>query len=130
MTVRYEIDASNGLVTTTLTGAVGMSECVAHHRRLAADPAFDPAFRELIDGSAVERVSLLSPDLFSLSVSCPYGSAAYRAICTGDNMTHYAIARMFQALAGDKHGEIAVFKTHGEALAWLEDKAPRLRRQA
>jgi hypothetical protein len=126
----YEIDPHRKLVVTTLSGTLSFDESVAHHRKLGADPAFDPSFRELMDGSGVKRVALLSPAIFSLSISCPFNSAACRAIYAGDNSTNYAIARMFQALAGDKHGEIAVFKSRDEALAWLKDKPPRLRRQA
>ena len=123
MGVRYEIDPEHRLVTTTLSGTLSFDDCVAHHHALAADPTFDPSYHELIDGSGVEKVTLISSAVFSLTMSCPYGPHARRAISTGDKKINFALARMFQSLSGGKLGEIEVFKCRQEALRWLEADA-------
>lgn len=122
MPISYDIDSERGLVITRLSGTVSFDECAEHHCKLSADPAFDPAFRELLDGGAVERVALISTAIFSLSNSCPYESSARRAIYAGNKRVHFGLARMFQALASGKHGEIEVFRDRDEALQWLEGK--------
>jgi len=123
LAISYEIDADKGLVITTISGTLSFDECTAHHRKLRDDPAFDPSFNELIDGSDAKRVELFSSAVFSLSNTCPYSASAYRAICAGDKRVHFGIARMFQAFATGKHGSIEVFKSREEALAWLQSHA-------
>lgn len=119
MTAEYTIDRQQCIVFTTLSGALKLDECLAHHQKLANSSDFNPALRELIDGSAVESISLNPKALLSLSKSCPFGSYARRAIYTSDTPLHYYIARMFQAFSGGKHGEIKVFKDKAKALSWL-----------
>ena len=122
MPITYAIDPEKGIVTTTITGVLSFDECTEHHRRLGADPAFDPSYGELMDGGGVERVALLSTAVFSLSNTCPYGPTAIRAIFAGNKRLHFGIARMFQSLASGRHGTIEVFNDREEALQWLESK--------
>ncbi|MDX8402909.1 MAG: hypothetical protein R8K54_00690 [Mariprofundaceae bacterium] len=119
MAISYSIDKQRGIVFTMLSEVLDFEECVAHHFKLGADADFDPSYCELIDGSLLKSVSLASKAIFSLSKTCPYGTNARRAIYASDNTFHYGLARMFQIVAGEKHGEIMVFKDRDKALAWL-----------
>ncbi|GAV20399.1 hypothetical protein MMIC_P1364 [Mariprofundus micogutta] len=119
MAIDYSIDTQRNLVITTLSGVLNFEECVAHHIKLGSDKDFDPSGCELIDGSALKSVALASTSIFSLSKTCPFGSSARRAIYASDNTFHYGLARMFQMVTGEKHGEIMVFKDRDEAVAWL-----------
>jgi len=123
MAVSYRIDPLRHLVITTLTDTLSFDECAEHHRRLASDPAFRPNFHELIDGSAVTRVSFGSAAIFSLAMGCPYGPEARRAIYCGNSLTNFGVARMFQTLAHGMHGNIQVFRSVASARAWLDDDA-------
>lgn len=124
MPTEYVIDKAQKTVFTTLYGTLTLKEGVEHHHRLASDPDFDISYNELIDGGALEKVGLNTSGIFSLSQSCPFGPTARRAIYSTDRQLYYGFARMFQTLAGGKHGEIEVFKERDEALQWLGVEMP------
>lgn len=117
--VEYTINKQQCIVFTTLSGTLNFDECLLHHQKLADDPDFKPALRELIDGGAVDHVSIFSNAIFNLSKSCPFGIHARRAIFSSGKLMHYNLAKMFQAFAGEQHGEIRVFKDRKEAFFWL-----------
>jgi len=122
--IRYTIDNKQKAVFTRLYGTLTLQECIDHHRRLEADPDFDSAYCELIDGGDVENIGLNSAGIFELSSSCPFDPPARRAIYTTERSLHFGIARMFQALAGGKRGDIQVFRELDKAIAWLGVEPP------
>jgi len=124
MPISYTIDNSQRAVFTKLSGTLTLKECIDHHRRLRTDPDFDPSYCELIDGGEVERVGLNSSGIFDLASSCPFAPPARRAIYTSAKSLHFGIARMFQALAGGKRGDIQVFRELDKAIAWLGVEPP------
>lgn len=124
MAVKYFIDKEQKVVFTSLSGNLTLMDSIAHHHRLGADPDFDPTFKELIDGKAVETVSLNITGIVDLSRSCPFQPESRRAIYSTDKQLYYGLARMFQTLAGGKHGDIRVFKKLDEALDWLGVSKP------
>lgn len=124
MPIRYVIDKERRTVFTTLYGTLTLKEGLDHHYRLGVDPDFDPSFNELMDGGTLESISLNSSGIFELSGSCPFGPESKRAMYSTDRKLYYGLARMFQTLAGGRHGDIKVFKQLDEALDWLGVSKP------
>lgn len=120
MTVRYFIDKQQKTVFTTLSDTLTMTESVEHHHKLGADPDFDPAYKELMDMSELDNISLNISGIASLAKSCPFRPESNRAIYSTNKNLYFGLARMFQALTGGNHGDIRVFRKLDEALEWLE----------
>lgn len=124
MTVRYFIDKQQKTVFTTLSDTLTLTESVEHHLRLGADPDYDPTYKEMMDMSELDSISLNISGIADLAQSCPFGSESNRAIYSTDKSLYFGLARMFQALAGGRHGNIRVFKRYDEALDWLGISKP------
>jgi len=127
--IRYVIDKGQKTVFTSLYGTLTAKEAAEHHHRLGDDPDFDPTYKELIDGEAVDTVTLNIAGIVDLSRSCPFLAEAKRAIYSTDKQLYYGLARMFQTLAGGVHGDIRVFKKLDEATDWLGVTKPCSRQE-
>lgn len=124
MTVRYFIDKQQKTVFTTLSDTLTVTESVEHHRRLGADPDFDPTYKELMDMAGLNNISFNISGMTDLAQSCPFRPESNRAIYSTNKNLYFGLARMFQALAGGTHGDIRVFKKLDEALEWLKVTEP------
>ena len=118
MPFRYEIDRARRLVLSTATGTVTDEDLHTHMRRLAADPNFDPTYRQLVDLRDVSNVDVTSGGLRALGSSNPWKEPTRRAVvCERDVV--FGLARMYQLLTDDDPHEVQVFREISEALDWL-----------
>ena len=118
MAATYEIDATRGLVRTTLAGRVTDDDLAEHQRRLAADPAFSAQMHQLVETAAVAEIAVTGEGIRRVAQANLFGPASRRATVAAQD-SHYGMARMFQLLRDAGPEEIAVFRTPHEAHAWL-----------
>jgi hypothetical protein len=118
MPFRYEIDRARRVVLSTAMGTVTDEELQTHMRGLAADPNFDPTYRQLVDLRDVSKVDVTSGGLRALGRSNPWKAPTRRAVvCERDVV--FGLARMYELLTGDDPHEVRVFREISEALDWL-----------
>ena len=120
MPCRYTIDKDKGLVITTAWDRLTFPEAKAHQDQLAADPAFNPQFNQLIDAIEVTHLEISADQAKTLASRVIYSVESRRAF-VATNPTVFGIARLMGA-----HDEIAraadranVFSTRRAALRWL-----------
>jgi hypothetical protein len=87
-------------------------------RRLAADPDFDPAYRQLVDLRGISKVDVTGAGLRSLGRANPWNEPTRRAIVCGLDVV-FGMARMYQLLTDEDPHEVRVFREISEALDWL-----------
>jgi hypothetical protein len=127
MPYELHIDHDLGLVSARFSGEVTEAEGIAYINEPVWTGGEAPGYSELIDVTAVQ---LFSPQL---TKSLPqFADVAARMDASGDlggNLLIVAaddflfgVARMYQALRElhpSTHRKVGVFRTRGEALAWL-----------
>ncbi len=119
MPITYRIDTDALLVRTTATGVVVDADLRAHEDSLAADPAFEPAMAQLVDGRTIERLEVSAAGIRQFVAHegrlAPRFANHRVAILASENMV-YGMARMYQMLSDLNVG---VFRTTVEALKFL-----------
>jgi len=115
--VDYVIDRSRRLVLTRGVDPLDVETVKATLKRLAADEAFDPAFDHLADYSQAAPGSVEAEGIRALSRVEVFSPSARRAVVVQPGFA-YGIARMYESLKYGQ-GNVAVFTTRDEALAWL-----------
>ena len=120
MPITYQIDPDAHLVRTTATGVVVDADLQAHEDQLAADPAFEPALAQLVDGRHIERLAVSAEGIQQFVTHEGRHAerfANHRVAILADENVVYGMARMYQTLSGLNVG---VFRTLHEAMAFLE----------
>lgn len=118
MSIRYHIDADDGVVFSTAAGRLEIGEVLAYMERLRSDPAFSPAYRQLFDFRAVTEVALDSSDLAKIAERNVFGAGTRRAFVASQDVV-YGLARMFQVYVETPSQELRVFREIDEARRWL-----------
>jgi hypothetical protein len=120
----YKIDRAHKLVLSTASGVFTLADALAHQDQLLADPAFDPAFSQLLDYTHVTKTELSTEDIRTLAVRSIFWSSSRRAILVSRDL-EFGFARMFEMLR-ESEGEkgIRVFRNLDEALEWILDASP------
>ena len=118
MPLAYRIDPSRAIVLSRAWGPLPDADVHAFYARLRSDPAFDPAFRHLVDLCEVPRVTASADALGRMARASPFAPGARRAVVVAADLAH-GLARMFAAYAELTGGEVAVFRDFGEAEQWL-----------
>jgi len=116
--VSYEIDKPRGLVITTASGFLTVSNILAHQRKLLADPNFDPTCSQLVDCSAVTGIDLSPEDVRAITAATIFSAHSRRAVVVATD-EQFGFARMFKMMR-EAQGEygIRVFRDRAEALGW------------
>jgi len=116
----YAIHPTHHRINVHVGAETSGSELLEGMETLLADPAFDPAFGILIDLRELVRAPSV-PELAELATfvrSRATSPDARRAIVTSSPV-FYQIARLFTRLARDAATRYQVFRSTGDAEAWL-----------
>jgi hypothetical protein len=115
----YALEPAQRLVRSRAWGILTDAESLEHYRRIAADPAFQPSFRQLCDLRGVTQIEAASKTLRDLASSSIFAPDARRAFVAQTD-EHFGLARMLQAFCESEGAEVGVFRTLAEAEAWLQ----------
>ena len=115
---RIEIDAHQGLVTTTYFGVVTTDCIVSATREYLEHPDFDAGFRALVDLTAVTRAEMHTDDVTKVGLESPYAPGSWLALVASDDVT-YGLARAFEMTVESRGRMVRVFRDRAEADAWL-----------
>jgi hypothetical protein len=114
----YRIDKARGIVLTRYEGRLSDHDVLGLQRRLAADPEFVPALRQLIDMREIEELEITSEGIQRLAQGNPFGTGSRRAgVASKDDV--YGVARMFEMMRQEKGDELRIFRSLDDALDWL-----------
>jgi hypothetical protein len=103
------------VIFSTCRETITDSDVQNYMEMLAQDIAFSPAYSHLIDCSEVTSFDVSSALVRSAAGKKLFSSRAKCAIVAPQDYI-FGMARMFQM---QQHGELEVFRTLMEALAWL-----------
>jgi hypothetical protein len=118
LSISYEIDHSQRLVTSRLSGVVTNDEVRDHNERLRTDPEFDPGYRQLIDLSGITEVRVTTPTVTSAAQDQYFAPGSRRAFFAPSDVT-FGLARMFALYAESGGQTIEVFRDRRQAEEWL-----------
>ncbi|MCZ7645838.1 MAG: hypothetical protein M5U26_11225 [Planctomycetota bacterium] len=124
MPIRFEVDAGRKLVRATAHGVLTGAEIFEYQRTVWARPEV-AGFNELVDMTGVTSVEQPTPGktdhLAGLSAEMDAGGPSRFAIVASQDL-YYGLGRMYGAYREARQGslkEVRVFRSRGEALAWL-----------
>lgn len=118
MPVDFTIGPPQGFVHTRFTGEVTDADLRAHQARLAKHPDFDPAGRQIIDLTDVDRMLVSASAVQALVERDPWTAAA-RRVSVAETELAYGLARMHAALLSSRGQDVRVFRRMDEARAFL-----------
>lgn len=114
----YRIDPDLQIVWSRAWGVLGEDESAEHYRLLAADPAFQPSFKQMCDLRSVDRMDISTAAIRALARTSVFDPGSRRAFLAPSD-AHYGLSRMLQAFSELEGSVIGVFRTAAEAAAWL-----------
>jgi hypothetical protein len=97
-------------------------DLLEHYTALAADPAFDPGFSQLVDLRDVERVEIERPYIRRHALERLFGGMQRALVVSSDG--HYELARIYGAFAQYASQNVRVFRDMHDAEQWLGIEAP------
>ena len=118
MPASYTIDHADRVVRTDSWGILTDSEILDLYARLAADPEFDPAYKQLCDLHKVAQIAASSETLRELANASIFDKGTRRAIVVANDLD-YGLARMFQTYCDLAGVAIEIFREREAAVAWL-----------
>ncbi len=119
MPVTYHIESDTGMVFTRGEGMVTSAELLEHQRRLAADPAFEPGYRQLSDYSAVTHTDASWGVIHELARNTPFHPESRRALVAPMDLV-FGLARIFETFS-EERSNVRVFRNREEATAWRDE---------
>jgi hypothetical protein len=128
MPCSYVIDREKRLVISSAWDRVTFAEVIHHQDQLKADPAFNPAFDQLVDASAVTGVDASVEEVKKAANRRIFSSGARRAfVATKPEV--FGVGRLLGAHLGMGRApqQVGVFYDMPSALKWLglnEDPRP------
>jgi hypothetical protein len=116
----YLIDPENRVVRCRAWGVLTHPEAVTTREQFTNDPAFSADFSQIYDLNEVERIDMTGDQIRSLAGFSSFAPHTRRAAVASQTAI-YGAMRMFaiQHQAGGGNTQINVFKSIGEAEAWL-----------
>ena len=127
MPVTYQIDKANRIIRTKCSGLVTIEEVLDHFRELERDPEcpdYVDVLLDLSEESTVPTKNNLQEMILEISRirgRVQFGTCAVVA-CTD---ALFGMLRMFEVFAEQYFRETRVFRSAGEAEAWLASRRPR-----
>jgi hypothetical protein len=122
MPVSYRIDNERRLILTSAEGCVTFAEVQTHQDQLLSDPAYDPSFDQLIDGTAATEFALSADEARQVAKRQLVSKQSRRALVA----TEAAIFGMGRLMAAYQEiyglSNVEVFYKLEEALEWLNIK--------
>lgn len=119
----HRIHPERHLVVLTYVGALKPSDIFLMQAKLRADPAFDPTFAVLFDGTRADLSTFDAAAVRRMAHNSPFAAGAPRAFMVSPGL-HYGLVRIYQAftdMAG--RGEaVAIFEDLSAAMDWIFDR--------
>jgi len=121
MPVTYTIDTQERVIRTRCIGSVTFAEVVEHFRALERDPECAGGLDVLLDLSEVNslpdasQIRAVALELKKIEKNIKFGACAI--VAARDAL--FGMLRMFEVMAQDYFRVIRVFRSTGEAQAWL-----------
>lgn len=131
MPADYSLDLPHRLVRSRAWGSLTDTESHLHYVKLAADPAFEPSFRQLCDLSEVTAIEASPDTLRTLARLAVFAPGTRRAFVANED-EHFGLARMLQMFCEIEGTEVGVFRNIRAAEDWLglPTTAPPLQAQS
>jgi hypothetical protein len=124
MTIRVELLEAERLRVVSLEGSLSDPDLYEAFSALWLAPDYDPGLDELVDLTGVTGVGVTAAGLRRLadtSEALHRGTPAVRvAIVAPDNLL-YGLSRMYEGFASASPSEHRVFRSFGDARAWLKE---------
>jgi hypothetical protein len=126
MPVTYQIDKANKIIRTRCTGLVTIEEVIEHFRALERDPDCPDHLDVLLDchdeTSVPKTVNLeaVTREISRIRGRVQFGSCAI--VASTDAL--FGMLRMFEVFTDQLFRKSYVFRTVGEAEAWLASQHP------
>jgi hypothetical protein len=124
--VGYTIDNERRLVITTGSGRVTFAEVKAQYDQILSDPAFDPEFNQLIDGTAITTLDLSVDEVRTIVQRKVFSPVSRRAL-VATLPAVFGTLRMagtYHEVANASPAEICVFHDIPSASKWLASTDP------
>ena len=124
MSVTYRYDELANRLLTRCEGAVTYGEVMEHFRQLTRDARLKPNCDVLLDLSFMvgsptgNQMSEVTATLEEMQELVPFG----RCAVVGPEDVPYGLGRMFQGHAWPLFTGIRVFRTHADAINWLNEE--------
>ena len=118
MPATYQIDVARRLVLSRVWGVFTAEDLKNHYTTLAADPAFDPTYSQLVDLRDVERVDMDTPVIRRHALERLFHPNAQRALVVS-SPHHYELARIYAEFAEYASQNVHVFRDMHDAEEWL-----------
>jgi hypothetical protein len=116
----YQIDVRRRMVISHGTGCLTDADLQQHQQQLRQDPAFDPAFCQLLDWMDVTALTLTADGIRHRVEGSAFQPGTPRAIAVSYPAL-YGMARMIQILQSLQGGHFGVFHDLTAAQAWLDE---------
>jgi hypothetical protein len=133
MPIDYRIDDARRLVSATITGTLTDDEVFDYQRTVWLKPAVS-GYDELIDMAACEHVAIPAEgrirDLAEVSAGMDARDKSALLAIVAPQEQAFLLGQMYRASRGLAKGSakvVNVFRTRGEAEAWLAQEGSRLR---
>ena len=123
MPATNRIDVARRLVLSRVWGVFTMQDLMGHYNSLAADPAFDPGFSQLVDLRDVAQVELDTPAIRRHALERLFDRSARRALVVSTPY-HYELARIYAVFAEYASQNVHVFRDMQAAEEWLGIETP------
>ncbi|MBW1812573.1 MAG: hypothetical protein JRJ39_02530 [Deltaproteobacteria bacterium] len=117
----YEVHvySDKRLVEVRTTGMVTDDDVIGIDNRMRSDPSITPDFNQLVDAGETSEADFSSAGVLEITSREPFFSTASRRAIVAPTDAGFGMSRMFELYRGNVAGEIQVFRTRTEALAWL-----------
>jgi hypothetical protein len=125
----YSIDPDRRLVVSRASGIFTPDDVVAVRQRVSRDPAFNPAYNQIIDLSEVTDLRFDYDAMLSVAASSLSQSFVSRAI-VARTAEQYSLACIFQVASEQLGQRIDIFATFDEAAEWIARRHPDSERRA
>lgn len=119
MPFSYQLEPSRRLVLSRVWGVLTETDIEEYYARLAADPGFDPAMRQLCHIMDATRIDASAEALRRLAQRSIFSPGTRRAIVAVQD-AHYGLSRMFKVFSEVGGSHVEVFRDSASAEAWLE----------
>ena len=122
MRVDYRYDELTNRLTTRCEGSVSLADVVEHFRKLGRDSRLKPRCDVVLDLEflstlpTVTQIDEVATIIEEMSDLMPFGRLGVIA----DQRVVYELGRLFQGVAWPLFAGIRVFRSHADAVGWLD----------
>jgi hypothetical protein len=122
MSIRNVINKEKRLILTTGEGIITFADMRASQEEILADPNYNPAFNQLIDGRKVTQVSLTEEQAWILARRCMVSKTSRRAV-VASSPAIFGVGRLMEVHHEFSTGvQVEVFGDLAAAMQWLESE--------